>query len=90
MVWFSASCKQTHDEIQRRKEITSLHLELHTIVIDDGQAEARRAFGIGKFDGKKETIPADFLAFEDEMKRLRNSVFPSGAKTFHFAPAINF
>jgi hypothetical protein len=65
-------------------------LELHTIVIDDGQAETRRTFGIGKFNGKKETIPADFLAVEDEMKRLRDSVFPPGAKPCHFAPAINF
>jgi hypothetical protein len=65
-------------------------LELHTIVIDDGQAETRRTFGISKFNGKKETIPADFLAVEDEMKRLRDSVFPSGAKPCHFAPAINF
>jgi len=65
-------------------------LELHTIVIDDGQAETRRTFGIGEFNGKKETIPADFLAVEDEMKRLRDSVFPPGAKPCHFAPAINF
>jgi hypothetical protein len=68
----------------------SEELELHTIVIDDGQANTRRTFGIGKFDGKKETIPADFLAIEDEMKRLRDSVFPPGAKPCHFAPAINF
>jgi hypothetical protein len=65
-------------------------LELHTIVIDDGQANTRRTFGIGKFDGKRETIPADFLAIEDEIKRLRDSVFPPGAKPCHFAPAINF
>jgi hypothetical protein len=65
-------------------------LELHAIVIDDGQAKTRRTFGVGKFDGKNETIPADFLAIEDEMKRLRDSVFPPGAKPCHFAPAINF
>jgi hypothetical protein len=65
-------------------------LELHTIVIDDGQAETRRTFGIGKFNGEKETIPADFSVVEDEMKRLRDSVFPPGAKFCHFAPPINF
>jgi hypothetical protein len=65
-------------------------LELHTIVIDDGQANTRRTFGVGKFDGKNDPIPADFLAIEDEMKRLRDSVFPPGAKPCHFAPAINF
>jgi hypothetical protein len=65
-------------------------LELHTIVIDDGQAKTRRTFGAGMFDGKKETIPADFLAIEHEMRRLRDSVFPPGVKPCHFAPAINF
>jgi hypothetical protein len=65
-------------------------LELHTIVIDDSKAKTRRTFGVGMFDGKKETIPADFLAIEDEMKRLRDSVFPPGAKPCHFAPAVNF
>jgi hypothetical protein len=65
-------------------------LEPHTIVIDDGQAKTRRTFGVGMFDGKNETIPADFLAIEDEMKRLMGSVFPPGAKPCHFAPAIYF
>jgi hypothetical protein len=64
-------------------------LELHTIVIDDGQAKVSRTFGVGMFDGKKETLPADFLAIEDEMKRLRDSVFPAVAKPCYFAPAIN-
>jgi hypothetical protein len=62
-------------------------LELHTIVIDDGQVKTRRTFGAGMFDGEKETIPADFLAIEHEMRRLRDSVFPPGAKPCHFAPA---
>jgi hypothetical protein len=65
-------------------------LELHTITINDGQATARRVFGIGKFAGKNETIPADFLAIEDEMKRLRDSGFPPSAKPCRFAPPINF
>jgi len=42
------------------------------------------------FDGKQETIPADFVAIEDEMKRLRDSIFTPGAKPCHFATAINF
>jgi len=39
-------------------------------------------------DAKEEALPADFLAIEDEMKRLRDSVFPLGAKPCYLAPAI--
>jgi hypothetical protein len=63
-------------------------LELHTIAIDDGQTKISRTFGVGMRDGKEETLPADFFAIEDEMKRLRDSVFPPGAKPCHFAPVI--
>jgi hypothetical protein len=64
--------------------------ELHSIVIDDREGKASRTFGVGMFDGKKETIPADFLAIEDEMKRLRDSALPPGEKPCHFARAIHF
>lgn len=65
-------------------------LELHTIAIDDGLGKTRRTFGVGKFAGKEETIPSDFSAIEDELKRLRDSAFPPKGKTCHFAPAITF
>jgi hypothetical protein len=64
--------------------------ELHTIVIDDGYAKTSRSFGVGILNGKKETIPPDFLMVESEMKRLRDSGFPPRGKPCHFAPAINF
>jgi hypothetical protein len=65
-------------------------LEMHTIAIDDGLGKTRRTFGIGKFAGKEETIPPDFSAIEDELKRLRDSAFPPAGKICHFAPAITF
>ncbi len=65
-------------------------LELHTIIIDDGLAKTSRTFGVGKFAGKEEKIPADFSAIEDEMKRLKDSAFPPGGKPCHFAPVIKF
>jgi len=45
-------------------------LELHTITIDSGPAKTSRTFGVGKYAGKEETIPPDFSAVEDELKRL--------------------
>jgi hypothetical protein len=65
-------------------------LELHTIRIDDGLAKTSRTFGVGKFAGKEETIPPDFSAIEDELKRLKDSAFPPDGKPCHFAPAIKF
>ena len=65
-------------------------LELHTITIDNGLAKTSRTFGLGRFAGKDEEIPADFSAIEDELKRLKDSAFPPDRKPCHFAPAIKF
>jgi len=65
-------------------------LELHTIMVNDGQAKTSRTFGIGEFAGKEEKIPADFAAVEDELKRLKDSAFPPDGKPCHFAPAVKF
>lgn len=65
-------------------------LEFHTITIDDGLAKTSRTFGVGKYAGEEETIPADFSAIEDELKRLKDSAFPANGKPCHFAPAIKF
>ena len=65
-------------------------LELHTIIIDDGLAKTSRTFGVGKYAGKEEKIPADFSVVEDELKRLMDSAFPPDGKPCHFAPAIKF
>lgn len=65
-------------------------LELHTIMIDDGQGKTSRTFGIDEFSGKEEKIPADFSAIEGELNRLKDSAFPRDGKPCHFAPAIKF
>jgi hypothetical protein len=65
-------------------------LEMHTIGISDGQAKARRSFGIGKFAGKKEVIPLEFAAIEQELRLIRDSAFPPHGKDCQFAPAIRF
>ena len=65
-------------------------LEIHTIGISDGQAKARRSFGIGKFAGKDEVIPPEFAAIEEELKHIRDSAFPPHGKDCHFAPPIKF
>ena len=70
--------------------LTNEELEMHTIGISDGQAKARRSFGIGKFAGKKEVIPPEFAALEEELKQIRYSAFPPHGKDCHFAPAIKF
>lgn len=69
---------------------TNEELEMHTIGIRDGLAKARRSFGVGKFAGKKEVIPPEFTAIEEELKQMRDSAFPPHGKDCHFAPAINF
>jgi hypothetical protein len=70
--------------------VTNEELEMHTIGISDGQAKARRSFGIGKFAGKKEVIPPEFAAIEEELKQIRDSAFPLHGEDCHFAPAISF
>ena len=65
-------------------------LEMHTIGISDGEAKARRSFGIGKYAGKDEVIPPEFAAIEAELKRIRDSAFPPHGKECHFAPPIKF
>ena len=70
--------------------LTNEEFEIHTIGISDGLAKARRSFGTGKFAGKKEVIPPDFAAIENELKQIRDSAFPPHGKDCHFSPAIKF
>src|ERR1700693_112636 len=67
---------------------SSQQLELHTITIDDGQAKTSRTFGAGKVGEKEETIPPDFLAIEDELRRLKDLGFPPDGKPCRLAPPI--
>jgi hypothetical protein len=69
---------------------TNEELEMHTIGITDGLTKTRRSFGIGKFAGKKEVIPPEFTAIEEELKQIRDSAFPPHRRDCHFAPLITF
>lgn len=63
-------------------------LELHQLSIDNGAAKASRIFGVGTFADKKETIPDDFAAIEEQLIQLRD--FTLSNKPCHFAPANKF
>jgi len=65
-----------------------IQLEFHTISIDDGVATATRTFAVGRYAGKRELIPPDFLSIEKELQRLKESAFPHSKTTCNFAPAI--
>jgi len=65
-------------------------LELHSIAVDDGLRRTSRTFGTGDYGGKQEFIPPDFVSIEEELKQLKDSTFPTSAKTCHLAPAIKF
>ena len=65
-------------------------LKLRTIAIDDGTGKTSRSFGAGKWAGKDESILPDFASIEEQLKQLRDSAFPPGEKTCHFAPIIKF
>jgi hypothetical protein len=65
-------------------------LELHTIAVDNGLGKARRTFGNGEYGGKQESIPPDFASIEEELKRLKDSAFPSSSMNCQLAPAITF
>src|SRR5882762_10096687 len=63
-------------------------LKLHSINIEDGRSRASRQFADGIYQGKKQTIPADFAAIEKTLLRMGKSAI--GDKPCHIAPGINF
>ena len=69
---------------------TEEDLELHTIAVDDGYGRASRTFGVGTYAGKQESIPADFVAIEEQLNQLKDFTLHTPEKPCHFAPAINF
>ena len=69
---------------------TGEELELHTIAVDDGYARASRTFGAGTYAGKRESIPADFSAIEEQLNQLKDFTLHTPEKPCHFAPAIEF
>jgi hypothetical protein len=63
-------------------------LEEHAIWIDSGGERAYRGFGVGRYHGKNETIPAEFKVFENALIQLRDSTFKGSEKPCHMAPLI--
>jgi hypothetical protein len=61
-------------------------LKLHSIIIDDGRVRAKRDFAEGEYLGKKEPIPADFIAIESLLKTIEKRATSGGP--CHIAPGI--
>ena len=69
---------------------TTPKLKLHTIIIDDGKNHSERTFGVGEYEGKTDSLPAEFAAIEDALRKIRDSALPPHEKPCGLAPAINF
>jgi hypothetical protein len=65
-------------------------LELHTIRLSDGTAQAERTFGVGEYQGRRESLPQEFVAVEDALRGIRDSAFPPSQRPCGVAPAIKF
>jgi len=65
-------------------------LELHTIRVGDGAAQAERTFGVGEYQGQRESLPPEFVAVEDALRGMRDSAFPPSQRPCGVAPAIRF
>ena len=63
-------------------------LQIHRILVSDGTAKAGRAFGVGVYAGKQESIPDNFAMIERQFKQLAQSAFVG--KACHPAPAVRF
>jgi len=70
--------------LERRK------LELHTIAVDSGREKADRTFGVGKYGDQDESLPANFVAIEDALARMRDAAFPPAQRPCGIAPGIKF
>lgn len=70
--------------LQRRK------LELHTIAVDSGKERAARTFAVGKYGDQDESLPANFVALEDALAKMRDSAFPPAQRPCGVAPGIKF
>src|SRR5947207_13623009 len=62
-------------------------LRLETIAVSDGNATARRTFGIGVYSGKPETPPPDFAAVASALKDLAR--IARANKPCHFGPRVS-
>ena len=62
-------------------------LKLRSITIDDGHGRASRQFADGIYQGKRQTVPADFAAIEEVLRRMGKAAI--GDKPCHIAPGID-
>jgi hypothetical protein len=65
-------------------------LEIHTIAVDDGFAQARRIFGVGTYAGKQEFLPANFAIIQEQLTQLKDFTLHTPDKPCHLAPAVKF
>ena len=65
-------------------------LELHPIAVDNGKENATRTFGVGKYQGQDEGLPANFLASENALVKPRDAAFPPHQRPCGIAPGIKF
>jgi len=62
-------------------------LAVHRIYVDNGSEKASRTFGAGAYAGKQESIPEDFSAIEQHLKKLADL---TELRPCHFAPPLQF
>lgn len=62
-------------------------LAVHGIFVDNGSEKAARTFGAGAYAGKQESIPEDFSAIEQRLKKLADL---TELRPCHFAPPLQF
>lgn len=61
-------------------------LKLHSIAIRDGRVLFKRDFAEGEYMGKKEPLPADFVAIESALKAVEQKALTGSP--CHIAPGI--
>jgi hypothetical protein len=65
-------------------------LELHTIAVDNGKEMAERAFGVGEYAVKTQSLPPDFAIVEKALEKVRGSAFPPHRRPCGIAAAVSF
>lgn len=66
---------------------TNEEFGLHQIFVGNGSEKSVRSFGAGMYMDKKESIPEDFAAIEQYLKKFADIAL---TKPCHFAPALEF
>jgi hypothetical protein len=63
---------------------------LHVIVVDEGTTHGTWVFETGEMNGKAESIPPDFAAVEDYLRKLRSRTIPADGKPCPLAPEVQW